>query len=663
MAAGSILLFLVVAAATERHLSRWIGLISGSLIAATLSYRSQFWAGPTFGEGFAAASLVLGAALLCVVAVSAGSFSRRRLAVPAVVAGGIVATIASMSAYAHAGPTTRHSIAIASHDGTLLAADIYLPRSIPADGLSAILMQTRYNRGWSVRWPWRFVLTGDAPLADAFTRGDFAYVAVDARGSGASEGEQAVSFSPEERADGPALAGWIRRQSWSNATVYGEGISYAGVATDLAWSQGALDGAVVAFAPYDILRDTVWPGGLLAETFARRWSLVTTSLDAGEPERVFASLARFVSGVRPLDSDPDGTALAALIASRRNYVPYDLFASAPFRGDLVEGQDVWSRANFTYRAPQGAPPRLVIGGWYDGGNTNAALRRLIHDPGSHLLIGPWDHGGRQIISPCEDDEAKVLDYPRVVTDFLRSSSTTTGQSRVRYFTMCGGGWKESSSWPVADVRSQTLYLSGTSLNSRAAPYFPRTLIVDPSATTGKGSRWLSPANFDGTLIEYTELFDQSQHRLTFETGPLRNDMILTGNAVIETAITADAADASVFAYLEDVGPAGDVRYITEGQIRASHAALAIGRDALYEDVIPHRTLRAEHRRALSLDEPLILRFGMQATSYRIAAGRRLRLSFAGADHDNFAAVPDGASRITFHSVDGRAPTLDLPIEQ
>ena len=76
-------------------------------------------------------------------------------------------------------------------DGVKIAIDLYLPKDLPdGEKIPTILWQTRYWRAWQLRWPFRlFVDRTMEPLSEFVTRG-YAWVSVDARGSGASFGHR-----------------------------------------------------------------------------------------------------------------------------------------------------------------------------------------------------------------------------------------------------------------------------------------------------------------------------------------------------------------------------------------------------------------------------------------------------------------------------------------
>jgi putative CocE/NonD family hydrolase len=103
-------------------------------------------------------------------------------------------------------------------DGVRIAVDLYLPRTMaPGVKLPTVLLQTRYFRAHRVAWPasafWPGLLE---PRIARFVKNGYAFVAVDARGSGASFGTRTQEWSPDEVRDGAEIMDWIVAQPWSN---------------------------------------------------------------------------------------------------------------------------------------------------------------------------------------------------------------------------------------------------------------------------------------------------------------------------------------------------------------------------------------------------------------------------------------------------------------
>jgi hypothetical protein len=125
-------------------------------------------------------------------------------------------------------------------------------------------------------------------------------------------------------------------------------------------------------------------------------------------------------------------------------------------------------------------------------------------------------------------------------------------------------------------------------------------------------------------------------------------------------LTSPAADVDVFAYLEEVLPDGTSQYVTEGQLRASHRALA---RAPYDRLgLPYHRSFAADSRALVPDELTELVFDLHPTSILFHAGNRIRLTITGADKDTFDTPIQSPPPTIFVSRGGAAASyVELPI--
>ena len=576
---------------------------------------------------------------------------------------------------AHLLPFVMESRYVAARDGTALAVDVYRPRSVPQTGLPTILAQTRYLRSIHSAFPYSLLRSPATELAGPFTAAGFAYVVVDVRGTGASEGVWPVPWAEPEIADGVALVDWIGRQPWSNGRVGAHGVSYVGTAAEylLANRHPAVGGAVVAFSLYDAFDDIVMPGGLWLSVFNEGWERLNALLDSNRPAAALGLSPRLLAGVTPTDGDPEGDRLGAIVAARDNGSLLErLTALDGFRAE--HSRDGW-RLHNSYDVQQqvnaSGAPVFAVSGWRDGAYPDAALKRYLNGENVKVLLGPWDHGGRQAVSPCDDDGAAPLDYAALVVDFQRgviAGAEDTDYARslpIRYFTLCnllGDGWREAASWPPAGTVTREIPLGADGKLSADAPSGEREYAVDLTASSARHSRWYSYINLAGDPIGYPDRDERDGRLLLYEGEPLEAPLTVTGNPALRLRLSiTDGHDAAVFAYLEDVGPAGDVRYITEGQLRAALRPVANARDALYRDTGPHHLFRPAELSPLVPGEYVDLEIGLLPVSYTLRPGRRLRLALAGADVDNFSLPAGTASRWRIEHGAG-ASRLLLPVE-
>ena len=122
-----------------------------------------------------------------------------------------------------------------------------------------------------------------------------------------------------------------------------------------------------------------------------------------------------------------------------------------------------------------------------------------------------------------------------------------------------------------------------------------------------------------------------------DSEPLDESFEVTGHPSATLYFQADAEDAGIFVYLEEVFPDGRVVYVTEGQLRLAQRKIG-SRDALYASVEPHRSFLKKDAQPLKPNTPVRAIIPFFPISYSYSAGSRIRLSIAVYDKDNFDPI-------------------------
>ncbi|MCA9773875.1 MAG: CocE/NonD family hydrolase, partial [Myxococcales bacterium] len=237
-----------------------------------------------------------------------------------------------------------------------------------------------------------------------------------------------------------------------------------------------------------------------------------------------------------------------------------------------------------------------------------------------------------------------------------------GEPRVHYYTLGEESWKAADTWPPPGTETRTLFLAPGDV---LAPEPPKetdgadAYEIDFKAGTGDRARWNCLIFVLGP-VGYFDRAERDRRLLTYTSAPLDRDWEVTGHPIVTLHVSADAPDAAVFAYLEDVDPRGRVHYVTEGMLRALHRRESNppSGSAL---PIPHRTFARGDAAPLVPGEPAELRFDLLPISYRFFRGHRIRVALAGADADHFAPVPDGARVLTIHRSAALPSSIELPV--
>lgn len=479
-------------------------------------------------------------------------------------------------------------------------------------------------------------------------RHGYVVAAAGVRGSGASFGRFEGLFSDAETRDAYEITEWLAAQPWSDGNVGMYGGSYLGITQYMAASEAppslkAIFPRVAAFDMYDVL----YPGGVYRDDMIRHWDQLTQQMDLEWP-------------APRVDADVEGVMMReAREAHRENWDTSEEYAAGPFR-DYASPSLAWledGNPTAVLEAIRRAKvPAYHAGGWYDVFVLDATLWWANYEGPQKMVIGAWAHGGMP-------DEALMRERARLGAveqhrwfDYWLKGidNGIMDEPPIHYAVIDDPGewrWESAETWPPADVEPTPFYLregpSGSveSVNDGALvesgpPSGQESAYdvyrVDSTTTTGTASRWDNAVGA-APIMQYPELAANDRKSLTYTTAPLERNLTVTGHPVATLFVTATAEDADFYVLLEEVGPEGDVRYVTEGVLRGSHRALA---EAPWDNLgLPFQRSFREDRVPLPSDEPTELVMDLHPTSTVFNAGHRIRVTIMGADADNTVPPP------------------------
>lgn len=566
-------------------------------------------------------------------------------------------------------------------DGVKIAISVYLPKPLQeGERVPTILHQTRYWRSIEYRWPLSMIkdptprgLMGT--YAQRFLANGYAWVDVDVRGSGASFGHRPYAFSPDEIKDGAQIVDWIIRQPWSDGTVGALGISYGGAAAEmlLVNQHPAIKAVAPLFSGFDLYPEIAFPGGIHLTWFTNTWTYVNNQLDHNHLPFAGWMGKLFVRGVKPVDGDfGDSLLMEAVQDHAFNWNPHKEALGITFRDDVPPSQvtssiDRLSSKSYAKDIARSGSAIYSYSGWFDGGYQFAAIKRHLtyNSHSNRLTLGPWDHGGKRHISPFNQGPSQFDHQGELLKFFdyhLKGIETgINNEPPVHYFTMGEERWKTADTWPPRAART-LYYLGHHNRLLHKSPVLPQGADhyqVDATAGTGHQSRW-------DTLIgksltnPYPDRATEDLKLLTYTSAPLGHDIEVTGHPVLTLFLSSTAADATVFAYLEDINEQGAVAYVTEGELRALHRKLSDSHSKRL-DGLPYRTFKRRDALLLKREEVAKLVFDFLPTSYQFKQGHRIRLALAGADKDHFATLSEISPTLTIFRTRQYPSHLDLPI--
>lgn len=448
-------------------------------------------------------------------------------------------------------------------DGVTLSADVYLPAAAPAGGRHAVIL---------TRTPYLKANVANLDTARYFCEHGYAFVAMDVRGRGDSDGEF-VPYVNEGR-DGYDAIEWCAAQPWSTGAVGTLGGSYLGRIQWLAAIEQPphLQAMVALVAPSDPFVET--PTGLPSPMHLCWLHYVSghvlQPMEAVDWEAVYDHLPLLTMDER---------------AGRLN---------AHWRRDIAHSQldDNWDRICYQTRFDRVSVPTLHISGWYDDEQIGTPLNfagMVAHGAtaearrSQRLLMGPWGHAvntvsklgevdfGSQAIIDLRGEELRWFDR------WLKHDEDAVPRSPVSIFIMGENTWRDEREWPLARTQWTPYYLhSAGDANSR---FGGGSLAPEPPAAGEPQDTYrYNPARPVPFISEPTSsqiggpddyaAVTRRDDVLVYVTEPLDADTEVTGPVYVELYAASSAADTDFMAMLLDVHPSGFAQRLCDGMVRA-----------------------------------------------------------------------------------------------
>jgi putative CocE/NonD family hydrolase len=441
-------------------------------------------------------------------------------------------------------------VLIPLHDGTNLAARIWLPVDAAQRPVPAILEYLPYRKRTGT-------YDRDALTHPYLAGHGYAAVRIDIRGSGESDGLLKDEYAQQEQDDALEVIEWLTAQPWCNGTVGMMGISWGGFnALQVAARRPpALKAIITICSTDDRYHDDVHYMG-------------------GVPLRAGLGWAAFLFGAMCHPPDPAlvGARWRAMWLERLNNLP--LFLERWMRHQWRDAY--WKHGSVCedYSAIQ--CPVYAVGGWTDG-YTNPIPRLL-----SHLtvprkgLIGPWAHAyphfalpGPQIGFLQEalrwwDHWLKGIDTGVMDEPMLRAWMTES-IAPARYHDELPGRWIAEPSWPPS-APVHRLHLTDDGLQPDRAHLTPSD--VCSRQTVGKnGGAWCP---FGRGADQAGDQQEDDARSLAFDTPPLATRIEMLGAPVIMLDVAANRPVAHLIVRLCDVRPDDTSLRVSYGILNLTH---------------------------------------------------------------------------------------------
>lgn len=572
---------------------------------------------------------------------------------------------------------------IPMRDSVMLAADIYLPKKLEkGKKVPTLLYLTRYVRSIRAKFPLSLVkdpvfgVVKESEI-EFFTSFGYACVVVDVRGTGASQGERKMEFSPEEIADGNDVVNWIVKQAWSDKNVGSTGVSYLGTTAEmlLVNQNPHVKACIPRSSIFDLYGTVLFPGGVCQGPFVEVWGQTTQSLDNNDFD-IFGKKSRLVKGIHFVQHDRRRLMLKEAIATHQNN--FNVSGSLEFvacRNDSLEGLgaccESFSVHTFRNAIQQSKTPIYRIGGWYDGALSKSCFDGYLNTNNTvKVLVGPWDHGARNNVSPFAT--AKQVDF-EIYTEMLRFfdyhlkgiDNGIQNEPVFSYYKVGEESFSTSNKWPSEQAKMQHYFFSGDKhlqLEASKVKTGELNYTIDYTATSGNTSRWnsVTPLSMNGPT-NYANRAEECKKLLSFDAEATTIPFEISGYPVVNMSIAFDSADGAVFCYLEDVAPDGSVTYITEGMFNPQFRKIA--EKPVYQTVYPQHSFKSEDQQAIIPFQFMDVNFDLLPIAYLMKKGHKLRISIAGADEGHFDFPEHQPTTLQVSCSNANPSFVELPIIQ
>ncbi len=496
-------------------------------------------------------------------------------------------------------------------DGVRLSARLWIPES--AGPCPAVLECIPYRKRDLYR-PY------DDIWGKVLAAAGIAFVRLDVRGTGDSEGVIADEYTEAELQDCVETIAWIARQPWCSGAVGMRGISWGGINTlQVAALHPPALKAIMPMGCCDrrYTDDAHYIGGALARANFQ-WGVLFKAVMAGPPDPAIVGNAWQDMWRKRLESAPP--ILATWLRHQRE-------------------DDYWKRGSVSIDPHTIEVPAYLVSGWSD--TYSHPVLRLMANLASpaKALIGPWGHTYPYTARPTglnwareevrwwrhwlAGDANGIMDEPRLRV-FMPYATASESAGRP-----IPGRWIAERAWP-AKPATRRYYLNTGSLDETPGNG-PPIVHRDKGVVGAAKPEWL-----DRLAIEQSH---DDARSAVFDSPALTAPVEILGSPEVSLRVASDSPVAHLMLRLCEVRPDGQSWLVT-------WTALNLTR----------RESMAEPQR-LEPGAYYTVPISLRAIAHRFGAGSRIRLALSEAFWPMLWPSP---VRPTL-SVTAGVSTLDLPI--
>ena len=532
----------------------------------------------------------------------------------------------------------KREVQIAMRDGVRLHTVIYTPKNSSVD-LPIIMSRTPYGA------PTDGSILANQVVKDLVADG-YIFVFQDIRGRYGSEGkfvmlrpmrDKKAAHSVDESTDAYDSIDWlIKNVAHNNGRVGMMGTSYPGWLTVMAMldPHPALKAVSPRASPADMfIGDDFHHNGAFRLSYGFEYA---TMMESSKENADFAF------------DNPDTYDWYLRLGPLANANAKYLHRKLPSWNDFIEHPNYdafWKRQAVAPYLDRVTVPTLNVAGWWDQEDFYGpikiyeALER--HDTRhlNYLVVGPWNHGGWgaptgdhlgaiNFGGPTSADFRKTIEAPWFA-HWLKNKGTLK-LAEATTFESGSNVWRSFDSWPPKrNITDQKLYLGA----GRALSFHPPTsgttksfdsYVSDPAnpvpyrvrpilPTYGKGSTW------SRWLVDDQRFLDGRPDVLSFETGPLADDMVIAGAISAHIFAATSGSDADWIVKLIDVYPQALANEPDSTRKKLGGYELMVANDVL-RGRFRHRFVHPEATVPNHVDEYTV---DLHTQDYRFLKGHRI----------------------------------------
>ncbi len=472
---------------------------------------------------------------------------------------------------------------IPMHDGVRLSARLWLPQT--AARVPAVLEYIPYRKRDRYR-PYDDLW--GATLAAA----GIAFVRVDVRGSGESEGVMTDEYSEAELADGEAIIAWIAAQTWCSGAVGMRGLSWGGINTlQVAARRPKALKAIMAMGCCDrrFTDDAHYIGGVLGRTNFQ-WGVLFKTVMAAPPDPAIVGEAWREMWRARLEATPP------ILATWLSHQTEDAY---------------WRRGSVGFDPSRIEAPAYLVSGWSD--TYSEPVLRLMSTLKSprKALIGPWGHTYPYTARPLgldwKHEEVRwwrhwlmgeatgLMDEPRLRVFMPYMTASEAGARPIP------GRWIAERAWPApapAPAAGHVLHLNEGELGEQARPG-PQLTVRDRGVVGTTKPEWLDRLPIDQSTDD--------RQSLGFLGAPLSAPLEMFGSPALDLRFTPRTPWPQLAIRLCEVRPDGQSWLVTWGVLDLANR----------KGMQSRRPMRPASRARVKLK--------LRAIAHRFSAGSRIGL--------------------------------------